>query len=96
MLEAFLAPEEGLALVPRLVPSTLAAAARMQIRAALDQTDWRIRGPVGASPSDWSERLRDVGGRPAVLRRCECRRRPSNPVFSKGESACRPRSGRVE
>jgi transcriptional regulator with GAF, ATPase, and Fis domain len=50
MLEAFLAPEEGLALVPRLVPSTLAAAARTQIRVALDQTDWRIRGPVGASP----------------------------------------------
>lgn len=50
MLEAFLAPEEGLALVPRLVPPKPPTTPRArQIRAGLPRADWRVRGPVGTA-----------------------------------------------
>jgi transcriptional regulator with GAF, ATPase, and Fis domain len=48
-------------------PATLAAAEREQIRAALDQTGWRIRGPAGAAallglkPTTLESRIKKLG-----------------------------------
>ncbi len=82
----------------RLIAATnrdLAATEHAQIRAALDQTGWRIRGPAGAAelrglkpttfvsriPSDRSESLRDFGRFPSLSPRTAPRGIVPNPVI---------------